>query len=69
MFGRVAALAGIIGMAAVGSWLSHRRQHRGQQWIMPPASGPVDIDDDTAADIIKRVRPELERVRQEQFGS
>jgi hypothetical protein len=65
MLGKVTAVVGVVGMAALGSWLSNKRLRRGQ--ARPFSNGLLDIDDDTAADIIRRVKPELHRVRKEQY--
>jgi hypothetical protein len=57
MSGRATTILGIVSAAAVSIWIGIRRTrrvHRGYSIL---------IDDDTAAEIIKRARPALERAR------
>jgi hypothetical protein len=70
MSGRVTALLGVVGAAALGIYIKARWSRRGPSDVLGPGSsvpipsaGRVDIDDDAAAEIIKRARPELERAR------
>jgi hypothetical protein len=61
MSGKAIALMGIVGAAALGiyfKWRSPRREPSGR---LEPNPRRIDIDDDTAADIIRRARPALER--------
>jgi hypothetical protein len=64
MSGRLAALFGIMGAAALGLWINKKRRAEpvlemyGSQGL--PA---IDVDDDTAAEIIRRARPALEHAR------
>ena len=60
---------GIVGAAAVSAWVHIKRRHHATSWVSSSVGqrsrcGLVDIDDDTAADIIKRAKPELERARE-----
>jgi hypothetical protein len=70
MSGRMAALLGIVGAAAVSAWVQIKRRHHATSWVSSSVGQRshglliVDIDDDTAADIIKRAKPELERARE-----
>jgi hypothetical protein len=71
MSGRTAAtLLGVVGAAALGIFINMRRARKARTGIMlePKSSvrspGHVDIDDDAAAEIIKRAKPELERARE-----
>jgi hypothetical protein len=71
MSGRVTALLGVVGVAALGIYIKARWSRRapsdelGPKRSVPVASaGRVEIDDDAAAEIIKRARPELERARE-----
>ena len=73
MSGRATAILGISGAAALGIWIKVRRKRRASSGRLERhTSGyrgnlrrlsSIDIDDDTAAEIIKRARPELERAR------
>jgi hypothetical protein len=70
MSGRLTALFGVLGATALGVWLKSRQRRSA---TIPEESVPlsiaesaqgmlmIDIDDDTAAEIIKRNRPALER--------
>jgi hypothetical protein len=71
MSGKVIALSGAVGAAAVGIYIKWRRARRASSHILESQSsvptrrpGRIDIDDDAAADIIMRARPELERARE-----
>ena len=70
MSGRMAALLGIVGAAAVSAWVHIKRRHHATSWVSSSVGHRshglliVDIDDDTAADIIRRAKPELERARE-----
>ena len=64
MSGKTATLLGIAVAAALGIYLKWRRA--ASCVLKPKSSLPVDrsfIDDDGLADIIKRVRPALDRAR------
>jgi hypothetical protein len=71
---RTKALLGILGAVAMGVWIKLQRVGRAPTATLEPqfsASRPdpqwlfsIQIDDDTAAEIIKRARPALERARQ-----
>lgn len=59
----VKALVGILSMAAVGVWIAARRQK--DLPIAGHGGGFVpEMDDDAAAEIIRRARPSLERAYQ-----
>ena len=67
MSGKTTALLGIVSAVALGIYFKWRR-HTG---VLEPKSSVsirsprrIDIDDDAAADIIKRLRPALERGRE-----
>jgi hypothetical protein len=71
MSGRTAAtLLGVVGAAALGIFMESRKAHKARTGItLEPKSslqGPagINIDDDAAAEIIKRARPEFERARE-----
>ena len=72
MSGRTKALLGIFSAAAMGVWIKLQRRAptetlEPQRSVSRPNSKrlySIQIDDDTAAEIIKRVRPSLERARQ-----
>jgi hypothetical protein len=71
MSGRVIALSGAVGAAAVGIYIKWRLARKASSNMVEPQSsvptrrpGSIDIDDDAAADIIMRARPELERARE-----
>ena len=76
MRSRVTAVQGLFGMAALGVWLtsSKRKQQTApaaeEAVDLEPETPPsplhaenVDIDDDSAAEIIRRAQPALERAR------
>jgi hypothetical protein len=73
MFKRLAALLGIVGAAAaVGAWLQNKKRRHSasipDEWDSPATQDAhglpmIDLDDDAAANIIKRARPALERAR------
>jgi hypothetical protein len=69
---RVIAAVGALSAAALGAWLSSKRQHRLASRAIDLDSAPsiandsqkvfsIEIDDDAAAEIISRARPALER--------
>jgi hypothetical protein len=71
MTGRtVATLMGLVGAAALGIFVESRKARKAQAGILiePQSSshGPecINIEDDAAAEIIKRARPEFERARE-----
>lgn len=73
MAGRLAALIGVLGAAALGLWWGGRKPKSGlvatQDLALIPASDgasetEINIDDDRAAEIIRRARPALERARE-----
>lgn len=71
MSGRTAAaLIGFVGAAALGIFIESRRvrKARSGNMVEPKSSarGPehINIDDDAAAEIIKRAKRELERARE-----
>jgi hypothetical protein len=64
MSGKATALLGIIGAAAVGICFQLRRPRRVLSDVRGAESQRIEIDDDVAADIIKRARPALERARE-----
>ena len=68
MSGKATALFGIIGAAALGIYFKSRRSARVPSGglepkvsVFMPRARSIEIDDDAAADIIKRARPALER--------
>ena len=65
---KTTALLGIIGAATVGIYFKWRRPLRAPSDVLESKNSEtirrVDIDDDAAADIIKRARPALERARE-----
>ena len=71
---RVTALIAAAGLAAVGAWFKTKGRRKllprledefGAEFALePPAPVQVEIDDDEAAEIIRRARPALERARQ-----
>jgi hypothetical protein len=64
MSGRTAAtLLGVVGAAALGIFFESRRVRKARSGSV---RGPehIDIDDDAAAEIIKRAKPEFERARE-----
>ncbi len=68
---KATALLGVFGAAALGVYIESRRARRASSGMLEPQSslsirnaGHVDIDDDEAADIIRRARPALERARE-----
>ena len=71
MSGRTAAtLLGFVGAAAIGIFVESRKARKARDGIMlePQSSvrgpGRITIDDDAAAEIIKRAKPEFERARE-----
>jgi hypothetical protein len=64
MSGKATALLGIIGAAAVGICFQLRRPRQALSDVRKVESQRIEIDDDAAADIIKRARPALERARE-----
>jgi hypothetical protein len=66
----MAALVATAATAIVGVWLTNARRRRSQAFDPRFVSRPIeefrvpDIDDDTAAEIIRRARPSLERARE-----
>jgi hypothetical protein len=71
MSGKTRALLGIASAAALGIYFKSRRPRRAPSGVREPKSSVsirsprrIDIDDDAAADIIKRARPALERARE-----
>ena len=71
MSGKATALLGIVGAAALGTYFKWRRPRRAPSGVVGSKSSVsirsprhIDIDDDAAADIIKRARPALERARE-----
>jgi hypothetical protein len=64
MTGKATALCGVIGAAAVGMYFQLRRPRRVLLDVRKVESQRIDIDDDAAADIIRRARPALERARE-----
>ncbi len=70
MSGRLTAILGIAGAATLGIYLKFRHGQQKNSRIAARKSSlsaasasRIDIDDDEAADIIKRARPALERAR------
>ena len=70
MSGKVTAILGIAGAATLGIYWKFRharRRHTStlehERSVSAGNPGRIDIDDDAAAEIIKRARPELERAR------
>ena len=68
---KATALLGFFGAAALGVYIESRRARRASSGMLEPKStvsvpnaGRIDIDDDAAADIIRRARPALERARE-----
>ena len=71
MSGKATALFGIIGAAALSIYFKWRRPRQAPSGVLEPKSSVsipsprrIEIDDDAAADIIKRARPALERAYQ-----
>lgn len=66
MSGKATALLGFVGAAAVGIYFKWRRPRRASSDAPQPKRRRqrIEIDDDAAADIIKRARPALERARE-----
>ena len=61
MSGKATALLGIVGAAALGTYFTWRRPRRAHSGVLGPkgsvsirSTRRIDIDDDAAADIIKR---------------
>jgi hypothetical protein len=77
---RLTALLGVIGAASLGVWLRSRRRRKSPSYpeceldeslpltIAGNSQGllPFNIDDDRAAEIIRRARPALEKAREVQ---
>lgn len=70
MSGRtLGTLLGFVGAAAIGIFVESRKARKARTGInLDPkhsvqGSGGVNIDDDAAAEIIKRAKPEFERAR------
>jgi len=73
MSGRATVILGIFSAVAMSIWIKIRRTRRVRRGRLEPHSPAYrwdpqwlysfDIDDDTAAEIIKRARPALERAR------
>ena len=70
MSGKATAL-GIVGAAALGIYFKWRHLRRAPSDVLESQSSAplrgsrrIEIDDDAAADIIKRARPALERARE-----
>lgn len=71
---RIAAALGVVSVAVLGTWWKAKRKLRElapvpaapvEEIQEEPASiPPIEIDDDTAAEIIRRARPALERARE-----
>jgi hypothetical protein len=68
MSGKATTLLGVLGVAAVGVYIKMRWSSTAPSGISKNKSfgkidrvRRIDIDDDTAAEIIKRARPQLER--------
>lgn len=71
MSGRTAAtLLGFVSAAALGIFIESRRVRKARTGIMLepnnslPGTGRINIDDDAAAEIIKRAKPEFDRARE-----
>jgi Arc/MetJ family transcription regulator len=65
MSGKATALLGIAGAAALGIYFKWQWPRRASDAPQPKRRRQrVEIDDDAAADIIKRARPALERARE-----
>jgi hypothetical protein len=71
MSGKATALLGIVGAAALGIYFKWPRPHRVPPDVLESKNSlsirslrRIEIDDDAAADIIKRARPALERARE-----
>lgn len=64
---KLAAFLSLVGAAALGAWF-HTKTRRRADVAGKDAGGllapDVEIDDDTAAEIIRRARPALERARE-----
>jgi hypothetical protein len=66
----MAALVATAAAAIVGVWLTSARRRRSEDSDSTFVSRPMeefhapDIDDDTAAEIIRRARPSLEKARE-----
>jgi hypothetical protein len=66
MFARLTTIIGVLGVAALGTWIKAKRRNRQEPDDLPsplPAIPSVYIDDDEAAEIIRRAGPALERAR------
>jgi len=71
MSGKVTAVLGIVGAATLGIYFKWRHRRRVPSDVLESRSSAslrsprrIEIDDDAAADIIKRARPSLERARE-----
>jgi hypothetical protein len=71
MSGKATALLGIVGAASLGIYFKWRHLRRAPSDVLESKSSAsirssrrIEIDDDAAADIIKRARPALERARE-----
>jgi hypothetical protein len=71
MSGKTAAtVLGLVGAAAVGIFFKVRKAHKAQSAVVVEtessfrSSDAIDIDDDAAAEIIRRAKPEFERARE-----
>jgi len=71
MSGRAIALLGAVCVAALGIYIKSRRAGGAASDLLDPKSsvpvrsfGRIEIDDDAAADIIKRARPALDQARE-----
>ena len=66
---KLTALLGIVSVAALGIYLKLRGSHRTSSSILKTNDSTsagaqrIDVDDDAAAEIIKRAKPALERAR------
>ena len=71
MSGKATALLGIVGAATLGIYFKWRHHKRVPGDVLEPGNSEslrrprsIEIDDDAAAEIIKRARPALERARE-----
>ena len=62
MSGRAIALLGAVCVAALGIYIKSRRAGGAASDLLH--FGRIEIDDDAAADIIKRARPALDQARE-----
>jgi hypothetical protein len=70
MHSKVRAALSLFGLAALGMWLTGRLRKRpplaeipSEVETVPSSMSVPDIDDDTAAEIIRRAQTSLERAR------